>query len=156
MPSASGERHYNFKHGLRKTKEFGIWWQMIQRCRNPSHKAYPNYGGRGISVCDRWKSFANFHADMGQMPEGKSLDRVDVNGNYEPANCRWATPSTQAANRRVTRIIEWDGERLPITAWDTKLGYSKGTIAERLKSGWRLEDAMLPKDYLYGPQNTSG
>lgn len=76
---------------------------MIERCENPKYKRFADYGGRGIKVTPRWLKFENFLADMGERPMGKTLDRIDVNGNYEPGNCRWATPKEQRANRRDTR-----------------------------------------------------
>jgi len=76
---------------------------MKSRCTYPSHPHYENYGGRGISVCSRWKFFENFLADMGARPAGLTLDRINSNGNYEPSNCRWATPKEQQANRRVSK-----------------------------------------------------
>lgn len=90
------------RHGMTKSREYGSWDSMIQRCTNQRKDNYQNYGGKGITVCDRWlESFENFFADMGPRPEGTSLDRIDVNGNYEPSNCRWASDSQQLFNRKA-------------------------------------------------------
>ena len=96
------------RHGQTQTLAYGRWALMWQRCTNPNHKGYKNYGGRGITVCERWDSFKNFYADMGEAPEGRSLDRINNDGNYEPSNCRWATRKEQAQNSRNTKLSDAD------------------------------------------------
>lgn len=105
----------NTTHGLSRAygSEFRIWKGMRARCSNPRHNDFKLYGGRGISVCDRWSDFAAFVEDMGPRPAGLSIDRINVNGNYEPGNCRWATAKEQANNKRNsrgTRVRDTDGE----------------------------------------------
>jgi hypothetical protein len=91
----------------RVMREYASWRAMLSRCQNANHPSYFRYGGRGISVCERWLKFENFLADMGERPRGKTLDRYpDNNGNYEPGNCRWATPSEQSSNRRARVVTE--------------------------------------------------
>jgi hypothetical protein len=98
------QRECKTKHGHTKggkvTRAYRCWVAMRQRCFNPNHEAYPYYGGRGITVCERWLSFENFFADMGAPPRNRTLDRIDVNGNYEPNNCRWASTFEQSRNKR--------------------------------------------------------
>lgn len=91
------------KHGMSDSSEYDIWSAMVQRATNPKNARYADYGGRGIGVCEKWLDFANFYADMGPRPEGRSLDRIDNDKGYSPDNCRWATGSEQRQNRRPQR-----------------------------------------------------
>lgn len=95
----------NLRHGHRKSRTYASWQAMLQRCRNSRNKDYPRWGGAGVKVCERWTEFENFLADMGQRPDGKTLDRIDTLGNYEPGNCQWASLSEQQRNRRGS--MEW-------------------------------------------------
>lgn len=118
---------------------------MRDRCANPKNKAFANYGGRGIRVCDRWQEFKCFYADMGDRPPGMSLDRINNDGNYEPGNCRWATRNEQWQNRRPfykNRFIEFRGKRLGFCSWAREAGIPADTIKRRLKLGWSIDRAL--------------
>lgn len=143
----ANHRHVSgtIKHGMNKTPEHRSWVHMRQRCGNPKKKEYPHYGGRGIKVCEQWqKSFKAFYADVGPRPSPKhSLDRIDVNGNYEPGNVRWATQQQQVENTRVARHITIDGKTQTLSAWAREVGLSAGRICGRLAAGWTEEEAIL-------------
>jgi hypothetical protein len=126
----------NSHHGLTKEPEYRIWSEMLQRCGNPKSQHWRFYGGRGISVCDRWRSAALFYADMGPRPSPKhSIDRINNDGNYEPGNCRWATRDQQMANSRASILIDVDGERLSHRAAAKRFGISYSTLQHRISAG---------------------
>jgi len=118
---------------------------MRRRVSNTARPEYPDYGGRGITVCERWEAFENFFEDMGEPPTNKhSIDRHPNNdGNYEPGNCRWATAREQARNKRGTVFVEYKRERRPLIEWCEILGLPLGRTDSRLARGWSVEDAFL-------------
>ena len=126
-------------HGMKGTSIYQTWVGMLQRCKNTKRKNYLRYGGRGITVCDRWRKFENFHEDMGPRPKGKSLDRINNDGNYEFDNCRWATSREQMNNRINTVMI--NGEPLAVVA--RRHVMSPYTLYNRyVRDGWALEEAL--------------
>lgn len=124
-------------HGMAKSGEFYSWVSMRQRCNNETCKAYPDYGGRGIKICEAWNTFAQFYADMGPRPAGTSLDRIDNNLGYFPTNCHWATQKTQCRNRRTTTLIEHEGKILPLQEWGEIFNIPYQTLWQRHKVGKR-------------------
>jgi len=114
---------------------------MWGRCRCPATHGFANYGGAGIAVCERWRVFEKFLADMGERPAGTSLDRIENAKGYEPGNCRWATAIEQARNRRTTLLIEHRGERLSASEWARRLGMTPRAMRERLRK-WSLDEAL--------------
>ena len=135
-------------HGKSNTRLHGIWRGMKQRCYNPKHSAYQLYGAKGIAVCDEWKenfqSFYDWALENGYSEE-LSIDRIDVNGNYEPSNCRWATQKEQANNRTTNAYLSLNGERHTIAEWMQITGLSKAAIEGRLKRGWSVERTLTEK-----------
>jgi len=105
----------NRTHGMYKTRTYRIWRKMHDRCTYECETRWADYGGRGITFCERWNSFENFYLDMGEAPAGMSLDRIDSNGLYEPSNCRWATPKQQARNTRRNVFVQVNGETMYLT-----------------------------------------
>ena len=130
--------------GGRVSRERAAWESMLDRCTNPRNRNWNGYGGRGITVCERWLVFASFFEDMGPRPSPQhSLDRIDNDGHYAPGNCRWASPKQQANNRRDTQWLEHNGKRMPITQWAEALGFKEyKTLVRRLDKGWSVERAL--------------
>lgn len=123
-------------HGQTRTAEYQTYQRMIARCCNPKNERYYAYGGRGITICDRWKaSFQNFYDDMGPRPDGCSIERIDVNGNYEPSNCRWATLREQSRNTRRTIHFTHEGKTMCLTDWANHFGVSVQTAYKRYARG---------------------
>jgi hypothetical protein len=136
-----------FKHGLTKSAEHRSWLSMMTRCfwSGPEREDWHLYQGRGITVCERWKEFSNFLEDMGPKPTPKhTIDRFpNGDGNYEPGNCRWATPQEQARNwKHRNRRILFNGENLICSEWADRLGLSRESLRDRIASGWTIERAL--------------
>lgn len=129
-------------HGMRKHPLYKTWVEMIYRCENPEKDNYQWYGGRGIKVCERWRNFPDFVADMGLRPRGHTLDRKDGDGDYTPDNCRWATKKMQMNNMSSNRTLHVNGEYLTMTQASEKYGVKVGTIWKRLNDGWNEVDAV--------------
>ena len=128
----------NTTHGMSKTKVYGVWFCMKRRCDDPAHKSYPDYGGRGISYCPEWQSFEGFLVDMGAPDAGMTLERKDVNGNYEYGNCVWATQKEQSRNRRSNHMLTCLGETKTVVEWseDPRCACSYDTLSKRVTDGW--------------------
>lgn len=144
MGAPNGNRNY-VTYGFSHTRIDNIYKSMISRCYNKSNNRYENYGGRGIVVCDEWKNdkikffewaFSNGYA------ENLTLDRINVNGNYEPSNCRWSTQKVQQNNRSNNRFVEFNGRTHTLGEWSEITGIKLATIWNRLNSGWSVEDAL--------------
>ena len=130
-------------HNKSNTKYYRVWYGLLSRCLITTNPAYPNYGGRGITVCDRWLDFENFYADMGHAPDDAyELDRINNEGPYSPENCRWVTRKLQSRNRRSNRFITLGGRTLCVSDWEYLLGFKKGVIFSRLSRGWPIQKAL--------------
>lgn len=136
----------SLKHGLQKTRQYRVWARMKQRCYDKNDAAYADYGGRGITVCPEWHDFPNFYAwaMANGYRDDLTLDRINVNGNYEPSNCRWATQIEQANNKRNNITVTRDGETHTMKEWSRILGISYSTIQCRVhRHGWTIEEAIF-------------
>lgn len=139
-----GNRTHGESMSTGYTKEYRAWQAMLARCRNPNVKLYSRYGGRGITVCQRWEdSYETFLADMKRAPTPKhSLDRIDFNGNYEPNNCRWATSGLQRRNASHVVTVEVEGEAMCLKDACAKMGRSYKIVHGRIRRGWTIADAL--------------
>lgn len=139
----------NIKHGHSRTsthsasRTYSSWVSMKERCEEVTHKSYADYGGRGITVCDRWHDFQLFLSDVGERPAGKTIGRIENDGNYEPENCEWQTYQEQSRNMRSNRYLEFDGKRLLLCEWAERIGVSEDAIAKRLDTlEWSIGRAL--------------
>lgn len=139
----------NVTHGQTGHKLYKVWAAMKDRCRNPNNTHYRHYGGRGISVCERWNDFALFLADMGEQPEGGTVERVDNSLGYCPENCIWATRKSQMRNRRVNVLFAYQGESKCLAEWSEVVGINQNTLRERLRRGWDIETAFTTPAKIY-------
>jgi hypothetical protein len=120
-------------HGLHGTYEYGVWKALRQRCFSKNQPGYKNYGGRGITVCERWEEFSAFLEDMGKAPSEKhSIDRIDNDGDYTPENCRWATRAEQRRNSRQLRMVTYRGKTQCLKDWATELGIKYSALYRRV------------------------
>lgn len=138
------KRKHNFAN---KERLYNIWCCMRQRVNNPNNTSYPHYGGRGIKICDEWKEYSNFRewAFSNGYNENLSIDRIDVNGNYCPENCRWADDKTQANNQTRNRLILFEGEKYTMSQLAEKLNLSYSSIQHRIERGWSIERIATQK-----------
>lgn len=133
----------NYKHGRNGTSEYNIWLSIKARCERETSSAFPDYGGRGILLCERWQEFANFFSDMGEQPSSAhSIERKDNNGGYSPENCVWATKTEQGRNKRNNVLLTVDGETHPISTWAERYGLKYQTLHMRIRKGWPADAAV--------------
>ena len=142
--TAERNRKRQTTHGMSKSRLYRIWANMLQRCKNPKTDRYQSYGGKGVRVCSVWHEFAEFYdwAMQNGYEEALSIDRLDVNGNYEPNNCRWVNAKTQMSNKSNNRILSVCGITKTMSEWAECTGINVSTIAMRLRNGWSEERAV--------------
>lgn len=143
-------------HGKSDTRIYRIWVDMKNRCNSTTNHAYDRYGGRGISVCDEWNTFEPFYewAISTGYTDDLTIDRIDVNGDYTPSNCKWSTYIEQNNNQRSTHYLEYNGEIHSITEWSRVKGIPRTTIRNRLRRGWPIESVLtVPVEEKYRHKN---
>jgi len=121
---------------------YRVWSDMKSRCLNPTHHAFGRYGGRGITVCERWVLFENFLSDMGHKPEGLWLERKNNSKGYSAENCYWATPIEQQNNKRSNVILEHEGMRMTVSQWAKVTGIDRNVLFARLRTGWTIAETL--------------
>jgi hypothetical protein len=136
-------KHGLFVHGRKATPEYNAWSAMHSRCTDKNNEGYHRYGGRGIKVCKRWKSFANFISDMGKRPDGFTLERINTNKGYSRKNCKWATPLEQANNRRSNKLVLFRGQKKTVAQWCRELSINWITVKKRIAAGWKIDKAFM-------------
>jgi hypothetical protein len=129
-------------HRKSKTKIYRIWSAMKTRCLNPNVKCFSRYGGRGITICSRWMKFENFYADMGDVPNGKTLDRKNNSKGYSSKNCKWSSLEEQANNKRNNHLIKIDGRTTTLAIISKEYGVKSGYVLKRLKRGMSIIEAL--------------
>lgn len=127
-------------HGKGRSRAYTIWHNMLKRCHNPNNPAFGAYGGRGIRVA--YATFEQFFADLGDPPDGMSIERIDNSKGYEPGNCRWATPAEQARNKRNNIWLSYRGETLCLNDWAKRFGVDRSVLRHRVKKGWPVERVL--------------
>lgn len=136
------------KHGLQKHSAYQVWRSLIKRCTNPTDKDWHNYGGRGITVCERWLSITSFVHDMGERPAGMTIERINNDLGYSPDNCRWATRPEQMRNTRQTRLITFNGKTQCLKDWACEIGIDRASLRQRLAK-YPLEIALTRPKRIY-------
>ena len=135
-----------FKHGKKGTPEYSVWALMRDRCNNPNNKKFDYYGGKGVSVCERWDDFTLFLDDMGHRPSRlHTIDRIDSGGNYDPDNCKWSTRKEQVRNRSNTKMLTVDGATKPMAEWAEIYEIPYQVVNKRVWRGWDHKRALTQK-----------
>lgn len=136
-------KNINLSHGKYKSPEYRTWVKMKERCYNPNTERYPSYGGRGITVCERWlNSFENFYEDMGKKPKGYSIERINVDGNYEPNNCKWASSQEQHYNKTNTLYVEYKNENKSLSELCKIYALNYKSVWKQYKKGVTFEEIL--------------
>ena len=142
-------KHGYARQGKRGSSLYSIYRDMRTRCENSNYKEFYLYGGRGINVCQRWRNgFIYFLEDMGERPQGMTIERIDVNADYSPSNCKWATQIEQANNKRNSVFLTYNGETLTIAQWSIKLKINAGTLYSRNSKGYSVENILTHKSFI--------